>query len=90
MFEWDEKKRKSNFTKHQIDFDEVWELDWEHAIRTPSGNFEYGEIRFVALGKIEGRLHACVYTPRGNNYRIISLRKANKREEKIYEQKTDE
>ncbi len=89
MFEWDEKKNKSNFAKHGVEFESVWDFDWERAIRTPSGYFEYGEIRFVAIGKIDGRLHVCVYTPRDSNYRIISLHKANKREEKIYEEKID-
>lgn len=88
MFEWDEKKRNSNFIKHGSDFEDVWELDWEHAIRTPDGRYEYGEFRFAALGEINGRLHVCIYVMRNNKYRIISLRKANKREEKFYDQKT--
>lgn len=90
MFEWDKKKSDSNFIKHGISFDEVWELDWEYALRIPDGRYEYGEIRFVALINKENRLHTCVYTVRGKNYRIISLRKANKKEEAVYEQKTNQ
>ncbi|MEQ1705453.1 MAG: BrnT family toxin [Rickettsiales bacterium] len=90
MFEWDNKKNKSNFLKHNLEFSQVWDFDWENAIRTPDGRYEYGEIRFIAIGKINEWLFTCVYTERDKNYRIISLRKANKKEEKIYEQKTNQ
>ncbi len=46
--------------------------------------FDYGEPRFVAYGYMNGRLIATVYTQRGNAMRIISMRKANTREEKLY------
>ena len=46
--------------------------------------FDYGEVRKVAFGLINGRLFACVYTDRGVQRRVISLRKANKREVKRY------
>jgi hypothetical protein len=42
--------------------------------------FDYGEIRKVAFGLINGRLFACVYADRHEERRVISLRKANKRE----------
>lgn len=48
--------------------------------------FDYGEIRNVAFGHIAGRLFACVYTDRGDERRVISLRKANKRERKRYDE----
>lgn len=46
--------------------------------------FEYGEIREVAFGLINGRLFVCVYADREAERRVISLRKANKREVKRY------
>ncbi len=46
----------------------------------------YGEERFIAKGDIAGRLHVCVHTLRGATYRIISLRKANRREIHAYRQ----
>jgi uncharacterized DUF497 family protein len=46
--------------------------------------FEYGEQREIATGEIGGRLFVCVYTLRGDVYRIISLRKANQREIDAY------
>jgi hypothetical protein len=40
----------------------------------------YPERRFVAYGKVRGRLMVCIFTPRGDRDRVISLRKANARE----------
>jgi uncharacterized DUF497 family protein len=46
--------------------------------------FEYGEVREVAFGLINNRLFVCVYADRDEERRVISLRKANKREVKRY------
>jgi uncharacterized DUF497 family protein len=45
---------------------------------------DYGETRMIAIGEIGGRPHVCVYTMRGGVHRIISLRKANRRETDAY------
>jgi uncharacterized DUF497 family protein len=45
---------------------------------------DYGEPRVIAYGLIRGRINVCVYTLRGDIYRIISLRKANRREVDAY------
>jgi len=46
--------------------------------------FDYGEVREVAFGRINDRLFVCVYTDREAERRVISLRKANKREVRRY------
>jgi hypothetical protein len=46
--------------------------------------FDYGEVRRVAFGVINDRLFVCVYADRGAERRVLSLRKANKREVKRY------
>ena len=46
--------------------------------------FEYGEVREVAFGLINDRLFVCVYADREAERRVISLRKANKREVRRY------
>lgn len=46
--------------------------------------FDYAEERFVSYGKVEGRVWVCVFTVRGENYRVISVRKANDRETRRY------
>ncbi len=46
--------------------------------------FDYGEVREIAVGFIQDRLFVCVYADRDTTRRVISLRKANKREVKRY------
>ena len=83
-YEWDETKRVSNIEKHEIDFADAEDFDWDTAAHDRVRRGE--EIRFVATGYIRGRLHIAVYTMRGDLKRIISLRKANPRERRRYEQ----
>jgi uncharacterized DUF497 family protein len=45
---------------------------------------DYGEIRFNAFGLVNGRLFVCAYTMRGQTYRLISVRKASKREQRLW------
>jgi uncharacterized DUF497 family protein len=46
--------------------------------------FEYGEVRELAFGLINGRVFVCVYADREGERRVISLRKANNREVRRY------
>jgi uncharacterized protein len=41
---------------------------------------DYGELRFISVGRLEGRIVIIVWTPRGRARRVISMRKANERE----------
>lgn len=81
-YEWDEQKRLENLAKHQLDFAEAEFFDWDTALRMPSPR--HGELRWIAIGYIGDRLHIVIYTVRGESTRIISLRKANVREERRY------
>ncbi|MCY4122227.1 MAG: BrnT family toxin [Acidobacteria bacterium] len=54
-------------------------FDWDTARIEPDDHPE--ERRSIACGEISSRLHVVVFTERGNRIRIISLRKANPREE---------
>ena len=45
---------------------------------------DYGEIRFITIGRLDGRMVVMVWTRRGATRRIISLRKANAREQSFY------
>lgn len=47
--------------------------------------FDYAEERFIAYGKVQGRVYVCVFTERGAMCRIISVRKANDREKDRYD-----
>ena len=46
---------------------------------------DYGEYRYRLLGRIDGRAYVVVYTVRGSAIRIISARKANRKEVAEYE-----
>lgn len=82
MYEWDEAKRAINLAKHNIDFSEMTDFDWDHALVATDPRHE--EPRYVALGPIRARLHVIVFTRRHDKIRIISLRKANPREQRRY------
>jgi uncharacterized DUF497 family protein len=45
---------------------------------------DYGEIRFITIGRLDRRMVVMVWTQRGATRRIISLRKANAREQAFY------
>jgi uncharacterized DUF497 family protein len=82
-YEWDPAKRLSNIAKHaRIDFVSVRDFEWSAAqtVRSDRG----GEVRYSSIGYIGPRLHVVIYTVRDGARRIISLRKANKREETNY------
>ena len=83
-YEWDETKREANLAKHDVDFASALEFDWQTARVYEDARLGYGERRFRALGLIEGRIHALVFTRRESHVRIISLRKANQREARRY------
>lgn len=83
-FEWDEAKRASSRERHGVDFAEIAGMDWTSALVVEDDRQDYGERRFLVMGRIGGRLHVAVITPRGERFRVISLRKANKREEGRY------
>ena len=79
VYEWDENKRRTNRAKHGVDFAAMRAFDWETARIEADDHPE--EPRWVGRGVIGSRLHVVVFTERGNRIRVISLRKANPREE---------
>jgi len=84
--EFDQNKNNWNIRERNISFEMVYDFDFTTAIRAEDKRKNYGEQRIVAHGFIEERLYVLCFKPLGENYiRIISLRKANKREIKIYE-----
>lgn len=86
MFEFDEAKNARNIRVRGIAFERFADLDFDTAITIDDTRLDYGERRMRVLGFIGGRLHVAVVTPRGERIRVISLRRANKREEKAYAQ----
>ncbi len=84
MFEWDESKNSANRSKHGLSFDSVFDFDWDDPVIVDRSRHEDGERRFAAIGELCGKLHTVVFTRRGDNIRIISLRRSNAKEENIY------
>ena len=83
-YEWDEAESAANLAKHGVDFRDITRFDWAAASAGPDLRRPYGETRMLAFGPLDGRIHAVAFTLRGSVYRIISLRKANRREQAAY------
>ncbi|MBU4527916.1 MAG: BrnT family toxin [Hoeflea sp.] len=91
QFEWDSDKAALNLEKHGICF-EVAALVFldDSRLTAIDDRFDYGEDRMITLGHIEERLHVVVYTRIQDTIRIISARKANKREQARYANSEDD
>ena len=87
-FEWDEAKAKSNVRKHGVGFEEaatVFADPLSLTISDPAHS--QAEDRFIILGEsFSGKLLVVVHTERGDNLRIISARRATRRERENYEE----
>jgi hypothetical protein len=85
---FDPAKSEHNVSERGLPFTLVEQMEWSHAVIKEDVRKNYGERRYLALGIIGDRLYAVVFTPRADKVHVISLRKANQREVKYYEQKT--
>ena len=89
-FEWDEAKNLKCFESRGFSFQFAARIFAdENRITQLDGRQEYGEARFQFTGTISGRLFVVVFTRRKQKIRIISARKANEREVRYYEEKTN-
>ncbi|MDR1275858.1 MAG: BrnT family toxin [Candidatus Accumulibacter sp.] len=85
---YDPVKNADNLALRGLSFDRVEEFDFETAVFSVDTRRDYGETRLRALGRVEGRIHALVFVETLKGIRVISFRKANKREVKRYEEAT--
>jgi len=83
-YEYDPAKNAANLVKHGLPLTAAEFFDWDTAVIRPDTRYDYGEDRKNALGYIGARLYCVIFVDRDGNRRIISLRKANKREENTY------
>jgi hypothetical protein len=86
QIEFDPAKDAANVAKHGVSLALARELDWEAALVWVDDRFEYGELRVIALAPKTGILYYVAFVNRGEVRRIISLRRANRREVKRYVQ----
>lgn len=83
--EFDPAKSEKNIRERGLSFERAADLDFETAVFRIDDRRDYGEMRIRALGFLDGRLHALVFTETDAGIRVISLRKTNRREAKRYE-----
>jgi uncharacterized protein len=86
-FEWDEIKNQTNIKRHGIDFHDAALVFEQPMLISPDDRKDYGERRFVGLGLLFEVVIVIVFTKRGDAVRVISIRRANKNERKIYQEK---
>lgn len=85
MFEWDDEKRQHNLAKHGVDFLYAAQIFAGDVVKIVDDRQDYGETRYLALGTMGDEIFAVVYTMRGENVRLISARKARKKEYERYQ-----
>lgn len=86
-FEWDERKRRANLKKHGFDFEDAEQVFAGVIVTYADEREDYGEARFITLGLLDNLVVYIVHTERGDNIRIISLRKALSYETDFFYQK---
>jgi uncharacterized DUF497 family protein len=84
--EWDKRKDEANFKKHGFHFESAALVFSSAYITQEDTRKNYGERRFLSMGTLgrNGRVVIVAYTYRGSKLRIISMRKANRREQNIF------
>lgn len=84
-YEWDKKKDLHNIQKHGISFSEASHIFDNPILSKIDDRLDYKEIRHISIGEIKNIIvMVVVHTDRSNKLRIISARKANKKERDIY------
>ena len=87
QFEWDETKNLENIRKHEIDFADVPSMFDAEMLIELDDRFDYGEDRWFGIGFLGLGIAVVVWTERkNNNIRIISARRANRYEQRKFEQ----
>lgn len=83
---YDPIKNDRNVRERGLSFERVVDFDFATALFLVDDRRDYGESRHVAIGHLEDRLHVLCFVERPNGIRVVSFRKANKRESRRYAQ----
>ena len=78
------RKNAINSRKHGISLQRAEDFDLTTALIFPDDSQDYGELRYQAIGFLDAKLHVLTFTEAEETIRAISLRKAERSEEKIY------
>ena len=82
---FDPAKNALNVELRSLSFERAIDFEFETAFFLPDLRRDYGEVRIRALGCLDKRVHALVFVETEHGIRVISFRKANKREVRVYE-----
>ncbi len=82
--EFDQNKRIKTLVERGLDFADAGKVFAGITATAPDTRKNYGEHRFITMGLLDGRMVVLVWTKRGEKRRIISMRKANEREQKRF------
>ena len=85
-FEWDPRKNRANVLKHDISFENARRAFSGPMLHRIDKRRNYGEVRWLGLGRINDVVVMIAFTMRSGKVRIISARRANRNEAKEYEQ----
>jgi hypothetical protein len=84
-FEWDEAKARSNLKKHGVSFLAAAAIFLNERLERIDDREDYGEVRWIAPGRVEMEVYRVVYTWRAENLiRIVSAQRASQDEQEIY------
>ena len=84
--EFDTTKDAVNIAKHGVSLTLAAKIEWSDVLCAPDTRRDYGEVREIGFTAIEQRLYVVVFVQRSAVMRIVSLRKANSREVKLYDE----
>jgi len=84
-YSYDRLKKAANLKKHALDFDDAQQvIESGQTVTFEDNRFGYDEPRFITMGMLNGVVVVIVTTESESEIRIISMRKAEKSEQKIY------
>ena len=83
-FEWDLDKNQANIEKHGVPFEVAKHIFDGTVVRWLDTRKDYGEDRYIGIGKVVNASLVVVYTDRGGNIRLISARPASRKEREKY------
>lgn len=81
---FDPAKRLATLTERGLDFLDAQKVFVGERLEMVDDRFDYGEERLLTIGLLAGRMVVVIWTRRGDERRIISMRKANDREQDFY------
>lgn len=82
--EFDTAKRDATLEARGLDMADAGEVFAGTTLTVEDDRADYGEPRFITIGHLSSRMVVVVWTPRATARRIISIRKANDREQQLY------